>query len=92
MISKLHYLKLLVYIIEAKLLSKLAKITKSTTFDNIPYGLYCYYGKIKCPFYRYTKKTGGIACIYESFFGYDALLSDGCKICGINLDIEEPYL
>ncbi len=68
--------------------------------SKIPKGAYCYVideernkkepladgGRwIKtCPYFRSTKKTGGIACTYLGFFGFDCLLYDQCKICEVN--------
>ncbi len=65
----------------------------------IPHGHYCYtidHEREKtepisdghwintCPYYRHTKKTGGIACTYVGFWGFDVCLYDSCKICGVN--------
>ena len=69
--------------------------------SKIPEGLYCYTPlsikgmkmNIKpCPYYRSTIKYNrriGIACTFTRFYGYDTLLCDQCKICEINLGMEE---
>ena len=67
----------------------------------IPKGYYCYeidhernlkegtefgYYIKPCKYYRSTTKTGGIACIYLGYFGFDPGLYDQCKLCGKNMD------
>lgn len=63
----------------------------------IPEGPYCYtfdeernkkepidgYWIKTCKYYRSTKTTGGIACTYVGYFGFDFGLYDQCKICGV---------
>ena len=66
--------------------------------SKIPKGAYCYVideernkkepladgGRwIKtCPYFRSTKKTGGIACTYLGFFGFDCLLYEKSSTVG----------
>ena len=42
-----------------------------------------------CPYYRWTKRTKGIACTYVGFMGFDFGLYDQCKICGENRGIDD---
>jgi hypothetical protein len=64
----------------------------------IPEGVYCYkfdgtkgltpegstwLGIKSCPYYKPIKGQY-VACIYVGFIGWDACLSDQCKICGEN--------
>ena len=65
----------------------------------IPEGPYCYVPDVEknkthtepnviwtktCPYFRSTRMTGGIACTFEGYFGFDVGLYDQCKICSIN--------
>lgn len=68
----------------------------------IPNGMYCYeidedknknvprenggYWIKTCKYHRSTNKTGGVACTYVGYFGFDLCLYDQCKICGKNKD------
>ena len=38
------------------------------------------------------QKTGGIACTYIGYYGFDPCLYDECKICGQNEEINESEL
>lgn len=73
------------------------KFYKNLSEKDIPnHKLYCYDGCILCcPYFDrsilYELITG---CSYNAYchyckFGFDDLLSDQCKICGINKDEEE---
>ncbi len=70
--------------------------------EPIPRGMYCYerdkernikepidgYWIKPCKYYRSTEKTGGIACTYVGYNGFDPCLYDSCKICGVKEDID----
>lgn len=69
--------------------------------DPIPEGMYCYENDFEkniaepfdgiwiktCPYYRSTYLTGGIACTYSAYYGFEAGLYDQCKICGTKYDL-----
>lgn len=89
-------LKLLKYWFEIQY-HKIFKPTLPT--DVIPKGYYCYEDDVKlnkeipldmgvwvkiCPYFRSTRSTKGIACVYKKFYGFDVGLYDSCKICDIN--------
>lgn len=98
-------LRLLWYWLEvqyARLLNSLG-VPRST--DEIPNGMYCYeydeernvkepqkdgYWIKKCRYYR-SDDSGGKACTYVGFIGFDPCLHDSCKICDVkyNFDCEE---
>ena len=101
-----HKLRLLWYWLEtryAKLL-RLFGVVRST--DYIPDGMYCYeydeernakeptngYWIKTCKYYRSTPKTGGVACTYTGYYGFDPCSHDQCKICGKNYEIDERDL
>ncbi len=80
------------------------KITKDASV--IPYGMYCYkfdgrtgidergytwHGTKTCKYYRHTK-NGRAGCTFVGYIGYDACLTDQCKICGENNEIKEEDL
>ena len=101
-------LRLLWYWIETKYakLLHLFGVVRST--DCIPDGMYCYeydeerntkepctdggYWIKTCKYYRSTPKTGGVACTYVGYMGFDSCLYDQCKICGLNDEIDERDL
>jgi hypothetical protein len=93
-----HKLKILWYYIETRYANLLILLGFKRDTSVIPKGQYCsvldeernmkepctngsHYIKT-CKYYRGTSKTGGIACIYTGFFGFDVCLYDQCKICG----------
>lgn len=45
-----------------------------------------------CKYYRSTPQTGGIACTYIGYYGFDPCLFVQCKICGKNNEIDERDL
>ncbi len=73
--------------------------------DCIPKGMYCYeYDKERnekepcndggywiktCKYYRSTPETGGIACTYVGFFGFEPSLYDQCKICSVKNNFKD---
>lgn len=88
------------YWVEAKMSRLLLMFGVVFDIKNIPEGMYCYtideernkkeptngYWTKPCPYYRSTHKTGGRACTYLGYYGWDACLYDQCKICGIKDD------
>ena len=98
--NKFDRLKLIWYYIETRFVLLYLFFGFKRNDKVIPKGMYCYiideernikepckdgsYWIKKCPYYRSTGKTGGIACTYDGFFGFDLCLYDQCKICGIN--------
>ena len=99
------FFKLIWYYIETKYIKLLCIFGKKLDASIIPTGIYCYcvdkernithpctdggYWIKTCKYYRSTPKTGGIACTYVGYYGFDFCLYDQCKICGINNEIEE---
>lgn len=93
------------YYIEAMCSRLLRMFGVRRNVSAIPDGQYCYiidkernekepiknggYWIKPCRYYRGTKKTGGVACIYVGFYGFDFCLYDQCKICGVNDEIDE---
>lgn len=87
------------YYLETRFTKLLRVFNISYKNSIIPKGQYCYvwdeerntkepctdgYWIKTCKYYRSTPKTGGIACTYTGFFGFDFCLYDQCKICGEN--------
>ena len=100
-----HKLKLLWYYAETRYAKLLCIFGVRRSASIIPKGQYCYvwdeerninepctdggYWIKTCKYYRSTLKTGGVACTYTGFFGFDFCLYDQCKICGENDEIDE---
>lgn len=95
-------LTLLWYWVEIQYAKILNKFCIVRSIDCIPNGMYCYeydeernskeptngYYIKPCKYYRSTTETGGIACTYLGYMGFDPCLYDSCKICGIKEFIE----
>jgi hypothetical protein len=98
-----HKFKLLWYYLETRYTKLLHLFGIEKDSSVIPKGMYCYNceedknSKDKicfkpCKYYRSTEKTGGIACTYIGFFGFDYVFFDSCKICNVNNEIDEKDL
>jgi hypothetical protein len=103
-----HKLKLLWYYIETRYVKLLSIFGIRRSASVIPLGQYCYvwdeerntkelcsdggYWIKTCKYFRGTPKTGGIACTYTGFFGFDICLYDRCKMCGENDEIDKRDL
>lgn len=91
-----HKLRLLWYYAETRYVKLLRIFGVSRSVSVIPKGQYCYVldeeRYTTCKYYRSTQKTGGVACTYTGFFGFDVCLYDQCKICGENDGIDERDL
>ena len=92
------------YWVEVKYAQLLCLFGVRRSTKPIPKGVYCYeytghqWTNTKgetinetrcCPYFRWTKTTKGVACIYSPFYGFDFCLYDQCKICGEKDDINE---
>lgn len=93
-----HKLRLLWYYAETRYVKLLRIFGVRRSAFVIPKGQYCYvldeerntkepcsdggYWIKTCKYYRSIPKTGGVACTYTGFFGFDCCLYDQCKICG----------
>ena len=100
-----NILKLLWYYTETRYVKLLRIFGVGRSVSVIPKGQYCYvldeerntkepstdggYLIKPCKYYRSTVKTGGVACTYTGFYGFDFCLYDRCKICGVNDEIDE---
>ena len=100
-------LKLIWYYIETRYAKLLRMLGVKRNTSVIPKGVYCYvlddrrnekeplkngYWVKRCKYYRFTQKTGGIACTYIGYYGFDPCLYDECKMCGQNEEINESEL
>lgn len=100
-------LRLIWYYTETRYAKLLRMLGVKRNASVIPGGLYCYvpddernkkeplengYWVKRCKYYRGTPKTGGIACTYIGYYGFDPCLYDQCKICGENDKINESEL
>ena len=95
-----HKLKLFWYYTESSYVSFLRIFGFKPNTSVIPHGKYCYVIDVEknkkepcsdgslwisvCKYFRGTNKTGGIACTYLGFYGFDPCLYDSCKVCGVN--------
>ena len=92
-------LKLLWYYTETRYVKLLRLFGIRRNNSVIPKGRYCYvrddernakvpindgYWIKTCKYYRSAPNTGGVACTYIGFYGFDFCLYDQCKICGEN--------
>ena len=100
-----HKLRLLWYYAETRYVKLLRIFGVRRSTSVIPKGQYCYvwdeerntkepcsdggYWIKTCKYYRSTTKTGGVACTYTGYYGFDPCLYDQCKICGVNNGIDE---
>ena len=101
-----HKLILLWYYAETRYVKLLRIFSVRRSASVIPKGQYCYvwdeerntkeptngYWIKTCKYYRSTPKTGGVACTYTGYYGFDPCLYDQCKICGKNYEIDERDL
>jgi len=92
--------KLLWYWVETRYVKLLRLFGVVPNTNPIPDGRYCYeydkernikeptdgYWIISCKYYRSTYETGGVACTYLGYMGFDPCLYDQCKICDVNID------
>lgn len=94
-------MKKVLYYIESRYIRLIRFLGIKGDASVIPDGIYCYvydeernkkepckdgsYWIKTCKYYRSTKNTGGIACAYSGFYGFDFALYDQCKICSENL-------
>lgn len=96
--------RLVRYWLETKWTKLLRLFGIELSIDPIPEGVYCYewdeernkrdpqigsYYIKPCKYYRSTPKTKGVACTYVGYMGFDPLLYDQCKICGIKENFED---
>ena len=99
-----EFIILLWFYLETKFMRFLKLFRFKSDSSVIPNGMYCYtidnernvnqpckngeYWIKPCKYFRGTQKTGGIACTYVGYFGFDPCLFDQCKICSVNYKID----
>lgn len=93
-------IKLIRYFVAAKFIRMCRAVGIKQDTSVIPSGMYCYvpdkernaneptdsfsYWIKPCKYYRSTPSSGGVACMYVGYFGFDPCLYDQCKLCGEN--------